>query len=60
MPKAGISLDISKAILDIYESNKQTLELLEVEGVDSDFEQGYNNALEYVMKLLDIEYEGEE
>lgn len=59
MPKANISSDISKAILDIYESNKQTLELLDAEDVDSDFEQGYNNALEYVMKLLDIKYEGD-
>lgn len=60
MPNTNISSDISKAILDIYESNKQTIELLEAEGVDSDFEEGYNNALEYVMKLLDIKYEGEE
>ena len=59
MSKTDIAPDISKAILDIYESNKQTIELLETEGVDSDFEQGYNNALEYVMKLLNIKFEGE-
>ncbi len=54
-------------IKDVYESNKQTLKTIEEndeyydmysdKDINEIFESGYNNALEYVMDILGIEYE---
>jgi hypothetical protein len=51
-----------KLLLDLYESNKYTIdelknhEALVGEEVSTDFEEGYNAALEYVFNLLGIKY----
>lgn len=58
--------DIKEKLLSAYESNAEELLQLRqlertgrldmVEHVSDMFEQGYNNALEYAMKLLNIKY----
>lgn len=51
-----------KLLLGLYESNKYTIEQLKThealvgEEVSTDFEEGYNAALEYVFNLLRIKY----
>ncbi len=51
-----------KLLLDLYESNKDTIEELKLheasvdEEVNTDFEEGYNAALEYVFDLLKIKH----
>ena len=55
-----------KEIKDAYKSNKATMEDIYQHcrenciEEDIDYEQGYNNALEFVMDLLGIEYDTEE
>ena len=43
---------------DSYESNKEDLQMLEENGVDisESFEQGYNNALEFVFRTLGVAF----
>lgn len=43
-------------LMDAYESNKEVLNKIKDADVCDSFEQGYNNALEYVFKLFKIRY----
>lgn len=54
-----VTKDVAKIIKDVYKSNKKTMKQMRSAGfsereIEESFEQGYNNALEYVMELLKI------
>lgn len=54
-----VTKDVIKTIKDVYKSNKKTMKQMCSAGfsereIEESFEQGYNNALEYVMELLKI------
>ena len=66
--KKELTDEIIQKLISTYESNKEELQVLEefieehgetdegVSNVTESFEQGYNNALEYVFKILGIEF----